>query len=57
MTSAEAFSILQRNGENSIDIDSVSIWKLLIDKITHPFYLFQISSVIICKFSRISSCE
>ncbi|KAI9362422.1 hypothetical protein DFJ73DRAFT_609626, partial [Zopfochytrium polystomum] len=47
MPGSEALSILQRNGPNTIDVDPVPIWQLLYDKTLHPFYLFQIASVII----------
>ncbi|TPX78470.1 hypothetical protein CcCBS67573_g00203 [Chytriomyces confervae] len=44
---SEAESLLQQNGENIIDVETVPILKMLLDKVVHPFYLFQAASVLI----------
>ncbi|KAJ3193692.1 hypothetical protein HK101_004356 [Irineochytrium annulatum] len=44
-TSAE--SLLLRNGPNTIDIDPTPTAKMIADKLAHPFYLFQVGSVVI----------
>ena len=38
-----------RDGSNTIEINSVPISSMVVEKIIHPFYLFQVGSAIICK--------
>jgi hypothetical protein len=40
--------VKSRNGENRILIDNVPVWKMILDKVTQVFYLFQVASVCIC---------
>ncbi|KAJ3237407.1 hypothetical protein HDU81_009505 [Chytriomyces hyalinus] len=47
LSESEAESLLQQNGENVIDVETVPILKMLLDKVVHPFYLFQAASVLI----------
>lgn len=34
-------------GRNNIDVESKSIGQLLVDEVLHPFYVFQIFSIIL----------
>ncbi|KAK6097506.1 hypothetical protein MT418_003119 [Batrachochytrium dendrobatidis] len=43
----EADTLMSTNGSNSIDIGYTHIYTLLLDKASHPFYIFQIASVAI----------
>ncbi|KAJ3091418.1 hypothetical protein HK102_000644, partial [Quaeritorhiza haematococci] len=47
LSTAEAEHLLVKNGYNEIEIDSMPVAKMLFDKIVHPFYVFQIFSIII----------
>ncbi|KAL3862341.1 hypothetical protein ACJMK2_008316 [Sinanodonta woodiana] len=38
------------HGENSIDVEVKSYWRLFIEEVLNPFYIFQICSVIIWNF-------
>ncbi|KAJ1547797.1 hypothetical protein HK096_011165, partial [Nowakowskiella sp. JEL0078] len=44
LSTPKANALLRRNGLNKIDITQISIWKMLLDKIFHPFYIFQVAS-------------
>ncbi|PWN50912.1 hypothetical protein IE53DRAFT_386774, partial [Violaceomyces palustris] len=37
-------------GPNLIDIEAKSVWSLLVDEVLHPFYMFQIVSIILWSF-------
>ncbi|KAK0529884.1 hypothetical protein OC834_003507 [Tilletia horrida] len=37
-------------GSNSVDIAARSTWNLLVDEVLHPFYMFQIVSIILWSF-------
>ncbi|EPQ27111.1 uncharacterized protein PFL1_05393 [Pseudozyma flocculosa PF-1] len=39
-------------GRNMIDIEARSTWTLLIDEVLHPFYMFQIVSIILWSFDN-----
>ncbi|KAI9347664.1 hypothetical protein BDR26DRAFT_799535 [Obelidium mucronatum] len=47
LSEQEAEALLSKNGENIIDVETVPILKMLLDKVVHPFYLFQAASVLI----------
>ncbi|KAJ3096966.1 hypothetical protein HDU96_000588, partial [Phlyctochytrium bullatum] len=47
MTMLDAACLLDRNGLNEINIDTVPVGVMLVDKISQPFYLFQFFSVIV----------
>lgn len=34
-------------GDNSIDIEARTLGQLLVDEVLHPFYIFQIASIIL----------
>ncbi|KAI8928106.1 hypothetical protein BC831DRAFT_434466 [Entophlyctis helioformis] len=46
-SSEETSILLLNNGHNSIDIGSTPIVRLVLDKVLHPFYIFQFVSVVI----------
>eukprot|EP00842_Homolaphlyctis_polyrhiza_P006408 jgi/Hompol1/6769/HPOL_000625-RA len=46
-TNEEAETILRCNGPNTINIGSTSAYTIVLDKIAHPFYIFQFASVVI----------
>ncbi|KAJ3308527.1 hypothetical protein HDU76_003893, partial [Blyttiomyces sp. JEL0837] len=52
MTEAEAAALLTRNGLNVIEIDSEPVFKMMLDKIVHPFYIFQICSILIWTYEN-----
>ncbi|SPO29335.1 related to YPK9 - vacuolar protein with a possible role in sequestering heavy metals [Ustilago trichophora] len=39
-------------GKNVIDIQAKSTWQLLVDEVLHPFYMFQIVSIILWSFDN-----
>ncbi|KAJ3064226.1 hypothetical protein HK102_008252, partial [Quaeritorhiza haematococci] len=47
VTSKQAERFIAQYGLNSIDLDPKPVWRMLIDKVFHPFYLFQAASVVI----------
>ncbi|TPX67104.1 hypothetical protein SpCBS45565_g04019 [Spizellomyces sp. 'palustris'] len=47
LSEEEASVCLNQNGPNHIDIDDLPIINMLLDKVIHPFYLFQVLSVIV----------
>ncbi|KAI9098608.1 hypothetical protein DFS34DRAFT_79351 [Phlyctochytrium arcticum] len=47
LISEEATAKLDQNGPNSITIDVVAVQTMVGEKLVHPFYLFQMASVII----------
>ncbi|KAJ3072310.1 hypothetical protein HDU98_003819 [Podochytrium sp. JEL0797] len=47
LSEKEAEFLTAQNGPNRIDIESISTSKMLLDKLLHPFYVFQALSVLI----------
>ena len=39
-------------GKNAIEIQAKSTWQLLVDEVLHPFYMFQIVSIILWSFDN-----
>ncbi|SJX65691.1 related to YPK9-vacuolar protein with a possible role in sequestering heavy metals [Sporisorium reilianum f. sp. reilianum] len=39
-------------GRNAIEIQAKSTWQLLVDEVLHPFYMFQIVSIILWSFDN-----
>ncbi|KAJ3351145.1 hypothetical protein HDU83_009224 [Entophlyctis luteolus] len=52
LTEQQAEALLARNGENAITVESVSVAKMVLDKLTHPFYVFQFASVLIWTYEE-----
>jgi cation-transporting ATPase 13A2 len=50
LSEAEAITRTTLFGPNSIDIASRGIVALLMDEVLHPFYIFQIFSIILWAF-------
>ncbi|KAI8621821.1 hypothetical protein BC830DRAFT_1092401 [Chytriomyces sp. MP71] len=52
LSETDAEALLQRNGENVIEVESISTLAMLNEKIFHPFYLFQVASVFIWTYEE-----